>query len=68
MANVAVIAHVDKTLGGGLTELREVLAKEGYPDPLWHEVKTSGKAPKYARRALDNGADVIFIWGGDSTV
>lgn len=68
MANVAVIAHRDKTLGGGLTELREVLAREGYTDPLWYEVKTSGKAPKYAHRALAKGADVIFVWGGDGTV
>ena len=68
MANVAVIAHAGKNLGGGLTELREVLAREGYSDPLWYEIKTSSKAPKYARRALAQGADVIFIWGGDGTV
>jgi len=68
MANVAVIAHADKTLGGGLTELRETLAREGYSDPLWYEIKTSSKAPKYARRALAKGADVIFVWGGDGTV
>ena len=68
MANVAVIAHADKTLGGGLTELREILAREGYADPLWYEIKTSSKAPKYARRALAKGADVIFVWGGDGTV
>lgn len=68
MANVAVIAHADKTFGGGLSELREVLAREGYADPLWYEIKTSSKAPKYARRALEKGADVIFVWGGDGTV
>jgi diacylglycerol kinase (ATP) len=68
MANIAVIAHAGKMLGGGLTELRELLAREGYPNPLWFEVKTSAKAPKYARRALTEGAEVIFIWGGDGTV
>lgn len=68
MANVAVIAHADKTLGGGLTELREVLAREGYSDPIWYEFTTSSKAPKCARRALAKGADVIFVWGGDGTV
>ena len=68
MANVAVIAHTDKTLGGGLKELREILAREGYTDPLWYEVSNGSKAPKYARRALAKGAEVIFVWGGDGTV
>lgn len=68
MANVAVIAHADKTLGGGLTELREILVREGYADPLWYEIRTSSKASKYARRALAKGAEVIFVWGGDGTV
>jgi diacylglycerol kinase (ATP) len=31
-------------------------------------VPKSRKAPKYARRALREGADVIFVWGGDGTV
>jgi len=68
MATVAVVAHSDKTFGGGLTELREVLAREGYADPLWYEVTKSRKAPHYARRALAGGAEVIFVWGGDGTV
>jgi len=68
MANVAVVAHADKALGGGLAELREVLAREGYNEPLWYEIKTSSKAPKYARRALAKGAEVIFVWGGDGTI
>ena len=68
MKKIAVVAHGDKTLGGGLTELRAVLAREGYPDPLWYEVAKSSEAPKYARRAFDKGADVIFAWGGDGTV
>jgi diacylglycerol kinase (ATP) len=65
---IAVIAHARKTLGGGLPELRRVLAAHGYPDPLWFEVKKSRKAPKRARAALDQGADLIFVWGGDGMV
>ncbi len=68
MGNVAVIAHANKNLGGGLTELRETLARAGYAEPLWYEIESSGEAPKYARLALSNSADVIFIWGGDGTV
>jgi diacylglycerol kinase family enzyme len=45
-----------------------VLAREGITDPLWYEVKKSREAPKYARRALARGAEVIFVWGGDGTV
>jgi diacylglycerol kinase (ATP) len=65
---IAVMAHARKTLGGGLPELRRVLADQGYPDPLWYEVKKSKKAPKRARAALDEGASLVFVWGGDGMV
>jgi diacylglycerol kinase (ATP) len=65
---IAVVAHTGKTLGGGLGELREVLAREGIAEPLWYEVRKSRKAPKCARKALAHGAEMIFVWGGDGTV
>ena len=68
MTTVAVVAHTGKTLGGGLDELRSVLAEHGVSDPIWYEVDKSRKAPKKARRAFDRGADVIFVWGGDGSV
>ncbi len=68
MPKIAVVAHTGKSLGGGLGELREVLAREGVTDPLWYEVGKSRKAPKCARKALAHGAEVIFVWGGDGTV
>jgi len=68
MGNIAVIAHTDKTFGGGLAELRETLSREGYNDPLWYEIQTSSDGQKCARLALEKGADVIFVWGGDGTV
>jgi YegS/Rv2252/BmrU family lipid kinase len=68
MADVAVVAHSSKSFGGGLPELREVLAREGVTDPLWYEVEKSRRAPKYARRAVAKGADLVFVWGGDGTV
>src|SRR3982074_1181560 len=68
MSKVAVVAHARKSFGGGLPELRTVLAREGVTDPLWYEVKKSRKAPKYARRAVADGADLMFVWGGDGTV
>jgi diacylglycerol kinase (ATP) len=68
MPTVAVVAHADKSFGGGLPELRKVLAQEGFADPLWYEVAKSRQAPKCARRALKQGADLLFVWGGDGTV
>src|SRR5436189_1521612 len=65
---IAVVAHTGKSLGGGLGELREMLAGEGIADPLWYEVSKSRHAPKRARRALAQGAEVLFVWGGDGTV
>jgi diacylglycerol kinase (ATP) len=65
---VAVVAHAGKTLGGGLAELRRVLAAEGVHSPFWCEVPKSRAAPDQVRRALDGGADLVFAWGGDGMV
>ena len=55
MAAIAVVAHSRKSLGGGLPELREILAREGVTDPLWYEVSKSRRAPS-AHRAAAKGA------------
>ena len=67
-AKVAVIAHRRKTLGGGLTELRGALGAAGITDPAWFEVPKSKKAPKQARKAVKEGAELILVWGGDGMV
>ncbi len=67
MTRVAVVAHAHKVLGGGLDELRRELEDRGV-NPLWYEVPKSRKAPKAMRRALDEGADIVFVWGGDGMV
>ena len=64
---VAVIAHSGKSLGGGLDELRRTLHDRGV-DALWYEVSKSKKAPKQVRRALHEGAELLFVWGGDGMV
>jgi YegS/Rv2252/BmrU family lipid kinase len=66
--DVAVVAHSRKSFGGGLPELRKVLAGEGVTDPLWYEVKKSRHAPEHARQVAERGVDVMFVWGGDGTV
>jgi len=68
VTSVAVVAHSGKSLGGGLSELRSILATEGVVDPLWYEVPKSKRAPKCVRKALAGGADLIFVWGGDGMV
>jgi diacylglycerol kinase (ATP) len=68
MTKVAVIAHAGKSFGGGLPELRRELERQGVGDPLWIEVPKSRFAPKQVKRALDEGVDLIFVWGGDGTV
>ena len=49
-------------------ELRRVLEAEGVDDPFWCEVPKSRKAPAQVRRALDEGAELVFAWGGDGMV
>jgi diacylglycerol kinase (ATP) len=68
VAKVAVVAHARKSFGGGLPELRTVLTREGVTEPLWYEVRKSRKAAKCARQAAAEGADLVFVWGGDGTV
>src|SRR4029079_2835627 len=68
MTSVAVVAHSGKSIGGGLGELRAVLEASGVTDPLWYEVPKSKRAPKQVRKALADGADLLFVWGGDGMV
>jgi YegS/Rv2252/BmrU family lipid kinase len=65
---VAVVAHSGKSVGGGLVELRRVLEEAGIDDPLWYEVPKSRKAPRRVKQALEEGAELVFAWGGDGTV
>lgn len=68
MAVIAVVAHARKSIGGGLPELRQALARHGCQDPIWHEVRKSRKAGRPVRNAIANGAEVILVWGGDGMV
>jgi diacylglycerol kinase (ATP) len=65
---IAVIAHAGKSFGGGLPKLRRVLEAEGIADPFWAEVSKSKKAPPQVQRALNEGAELVFVWGGDGMV
>jgi diacylglycerol kinase (ATP) len=68
MSTVAVVANSAKTLDGGLPELRKELARRGVSDPQWREVAKSRLAPEQVEQALEQGAELIFVWGGDGMV
>ena len=68
MTSVGVIAHTAKELGGGLPELRKTLAAFGIMDPPWVEVPKSKYVPGRAKALVDEGVDLLFVWGGDGTV
>jgi diacylglycerol kinase (ATP) len=68
VTSVVVVAHSAKRLGGGLEELRTILAQEGVGDPQWSEVPKSRFAPARVKEMLKQGADLVFVWGGDGTV
>jgi YegS/Rv2252/BmrU family lipid kinase len=68
MTSIAVIAHEKKSLGGGLPELRRLLADRGFPDPIWYQVTKTREASAFAGMAIEQGADLIFLWGGDGTI
>jgi diacylglycerol kinase (ATP) len=68
MERIAVVAHQAKSLGDGLPELRRRLEAAGFDDLLWYEVPKSKKGPKRVRQAIDAGAELIMVWGGDGMV
>src|SRR4051794_14714945 len=68
LPTVAVVAHSGKRLGGGLSALRDRLSSAGIADPIWYEVDKSKRAPKRVRLACKEGADIVFVWGGDGMV
>ena len=68
MSTVAVIARPGAGRDGALEELRAALADEGVTDARFDEVSDIRRVPGSARRAADEGADLIFVYGGDGTV
>ncbi len=68
MTAVAVLAHAAKSLDGGLPALRQTLSSYGFDDPPWVEVTKAKRIPDAARRLRKDGADLVFVWGGDGSV
>jgi YegS/Rv2252/BmrU family lipid kinase len=68
VTKVAVIAHAGKSFGDGLPGLRRELERQGIEDPLWVEIPKSRFAPKQVKRLLEQGTELLLVWGGDGTV
>ena len=68
MTSVGVVAHAKKRMGGGLAELRRSLAEYGISDVPWHEVPKSKYVPDRVDELVQQGVDLLFVWGGDGTV
>ena len=46
----------------------QALDRAGVSDPIWSEVPKSRYAPERVEKALAEGAETIFVWGGDGMV
>jgi YegS/Rv2252/BmrU family lipid kinase len=68
MPKVAVVTHEAKVRGKTRKALQEALVDAGLDDASWHTVSKARKAEKAAREAVEAGAEVVLVGGGDGTV
>lgn len=66
----AVVVNANRV--EGTDELRTVitaqLAEAGWPAPAWLETTAEDPGRGQSRQAVDDGAEVVFVCGGDGTV
>jgi YegS/Rv2252/BmrU family lipid kinase len=65
---IAVVINTKKSMTGGLTRLRAELARSSLAEVRFYEAKNSRSCHQLARQAVDEGAELLFVWGGDGTV
>jgi len=68
MVTLAVVAHQEKLDGSAKRDLQRALAAAGLGDAPWTMVPKARKTTAAARKAVDAGADVVLVCGGDGTV
>jgi len=55
-------------LDGYRRQVVDALAEAGWPEPAWYETTADDPGTGQARRAVADGAEVLFASGGDGTV
>ena len=68
VTSVGVIAHAAEGAGRRSARAPELARRNGVDDPLWREVPKSKFAPKQVGKLIDDGVDLLFVWGGDGMV
>ncbi|HET7310459.1 MAG TPA: diacylglycerol kinase family protein [Mycobacteriales bacterium] len=70
MTRSAVVVNPAKVddLAARRREICDELAQAGWPEPLWFETTEDDPGRGQARRAVEAGAEVVFVCGGDGTV
>jgi diacylglycerol kinase family enzyme len=66
----AVVVNPTKVddLSGRRREICDQLARAGWPEPMWLETTEEDPGRGQTRAAVDAGAEVVFVCGGDGTV
>ena len=68
MTSVAVVANTIKLPKGDAGKLKQALREAGLDPTTWIAIEKGSAATKAAAKALDRGADVVLVCGGDGTV
>lgn len=68
MVQLAVIAHQEKLDGSTKKSLQRALTDAGLADVPWTMVPKARKTTAAARKAVEAGAEVVLVCGGDGSV
>jgi diacylglycerol kinase (ATP) len=68
MTRVAVVANTQKISKRDVRRLKDELRGAGFDKSRWITIEKGSAATKATKKALDGGADVVLVCGGDGTV
>ena len=68
MTRVAVVANTKKLAKADAGRLKDALRRSGLDRTKWITIEKGSAATKATAKALDRGADVVLVCGGDGTV
>jgi YegS/Rv2252/BmrU family lipid kinase len=68
MTSVAVVANTKKLAKADAGRLKNTLRESGLDPMTWITIEKGSAATKATAKALDRGADVVLVCGGDGTV